>query len=108
MRMLIKEMLNQSGFEVVGEAADGAQAVEKYRALLPDAVTMDMVLAELDGTAAVKAIISEFPQARIVMCTSTVEQALVEVIRAGAKGYITKPFQRPKLAQAIDKVLPAL
>lgn len=106
MRMIIKEMMTNSDLQVVGEAASGLQAVEQYRALLPDVVTMDMVLPEMDGIAAVKAIVSEFPQAKIIMCTSMGQQGLVvEVIQAGAKAFITKPFKQPKLVQAIERLL---
>jgi two-component system chemotaxis response regulator CheY len=105
MRMMIRGMLIESGFEVVGEAENGLQAVETYRTLLPDFVTMDMVLPEMDGLAAVKAIVAEFPQAKIIMCTSMGEQAGVEVIQAGAKVFITKPFQRFELIQAIETLL---
>lgn len=106
MRMMIKNILSKSGFEVVGEAENGLQAVEKYKALQPDVVTMDMVMPEMDGIAAVRAIVAEFPAARIIMCTSMGQQALVvEAIQAGAKSFITKPFQPPKIVEAIEKVL---
>jgi two-component system chemotaxis response regulator CheY len=106
MRMMIKNILGKSGFEIVGEAENGVQAVEKYRALQPDIVTMDMVMPEMDGISAVKAIVAEFPQAKIIMCTSMGQQALVvEAIQAGAKSFITKPFQPPKIVEAIEKVL---
>src|ERR1035438_4694798 len=86
MRMMIKNILSKSGFEVVGEAENGLQAVEKYKALQPDIVTMDMVMPDMDGIAAVRAIVAEFPQAKIIMCTSMGQQALVvEAIQAGGK-----------------------
>ncbi len=106
MRMIVKSMLVDNGFEVVGEAANGREALEQYRSLLPDVVTMDMVMPEMDGIAAVKAIVSEFPQAKIIMCTSTGQQPeVVEVIHAGAKSFVTKPFHMPKIVEAIEKVL---
>jgi two-component system chemotaxis response regulator CheY len=106
MRMIIRTMLIDSGLQVVGEAVNGLQAVEKYRALLPDVVTMDMVLSDMDGIAAVKTIVSEFPQAKIIICTSMGQQALVvEVLQAGAKAFITKPFKVPAIVQAIDRLL---
>ena len=83
MRMMIKGILNKNGYEVVGEAQNGLEAVEKYRSLTPDLVTMDMV-------------------------TSMGQQALVvEAIQAGAKSFITKPFQPPKILETIQKVLAA-
>ena len=106
MRMMIKGILNKHGYEVVGEAQNGIEAVEKYRALIPDLVTMDMVMPEMDGIAAVKQIVAGDPNARIIMCTSMGQQALVvEAIQAGAKSFITKPFQPPKILETIQKVL---
>jgi two-component system, chemotaxis family, chemotaxis protein CheY len=108
MRMMIKGILNKNGYEVVGEAQNGLEAVEKYRALIPDLVTMDMVMPEMDGIAAVKQIVAGDPNARIIMCTSMGQQALVvEAIQAGAKSFITKPFQPPKILETIQKVLAA-
>jgi two-component system chemotaxis response regulator CheY len=106
MRMMIKGILNKNGYEVVGEAQNGLEAVEKYRSLVPDLVTMDMVMPEMDGIAAVKQIVADHPDARIIMCTSMGQQALVvEAIQAGAKSFITKPFQPPKILETIQKVL---
>jgi len=106
MRMMIKGILSKNGYEVVGEAQNGLEAVEKYRSLVPDLVTMDMVMPEMDGITAVKQIVAGDPQARIIMCTSMGQQALVvEAIQAGAKSFITKPFQPPKILETIQKVL---
>jgi two-component system chemotaxis response regulator CheY len=108
MRMMIKGILSKNGYEIVGEAQNGAEAVEKYRALTPDLVTMDMVMPEMDGISAVKEIVANHPDARIIMCTSMGQQALVvEAIQAGAKSFITKPFQPPKILETIQKVLAA-
>jgi len=106
MRMMIKEILAKNGFEVVGEAQNGTEAVEKYKNLRPDVVTMDMVMPGVDGITAVRQIISEDPSARILMCTSMGQETLLnEAIEAGAKSYITKPFQPAKILESIDKVL---
>ena len=106
MRMMIKGILSKNGYEVVGEAQNGVEAVEKYRALSPDLVTMDMVMPQMDGITAVKQIVAGDPNARIIMCTSMGQQALVvKAIQAGAKSFITKPFQPPKILETIQKVL---
>ena len=106
MRMMIKGILSKNGYEVVGEAQNGAEAVEKYLALSPDLVTMDMVMPEMDGISAVKQIVAHDPSAKVVMCTSMGQQALVvEAIQAGAKSFVTKPFQPPKILETIEKVL---
>ena len=106
MRMMIKGILSKNGFEVVGEAQNGAEAVDKYKALHPDLVTMDMVMPEMDGVTAVKHIIAVDPAAKIIMCTSMGQQGLLdEAMEAGATSFITKPFQPPKILEAIGKVL---
>jgi two-component system chemotaxis response regulator CheY len=105
MRMMIKNILTKEGYEVV-EAQSGIDAVEKYRAVKPDIVTMDMVMPDMDGISAVRQIIAEDPSAKIVMCSSMGQQQLVvEAVQAGAKSFITKPFQPPKILETIEKVL---
>jgi two-component system chemotaxis response regulator CheY len=105
MRMMIKGILSKNGFEVVGEAKDGVEAVEKYKTLHPDLVTMDMVMPAMDGISAVREIIATDAAAKIIMCTSMGQQALVdEAIAAGAVAFITKPFQAPAILEAIAKV----
>lgn len=106
MRMMIKGILSKNGFEIVGEAQNGVEAVDKYKQLMPDLVTMDMVMPEMDGISAVKQIIAHDANAKIIMCTSMGQQALVvEAIQAGAKSFITKPFQPPKILETLEKVL---
>jgi two-component system, chemotaxis family, chemotaxis protein CheY len=106
MRMMIKGILSKHGFDVVGEAQNGVEAVDKYKTLTPDLVTMDVVMPEMDGITAVREIMGHDPTAKIVMCTSMGQQALVvEAIQAGAKSFITKPFQPPKILETIHKVL---
>jgi two-component system chemotaxis response regulator CheY len=106
MRTMIKNIVSKSGYEVVGEAENGFVAIEKYRALQPDIVTMNMVMPDMDGISAVKVIVGEFPHAKIIMCSSMGQQALVvEALRAGVKWFITKPFKPPKIVEAISKAL---
>jgi two-component system, chemotaxis family, chemotaxis protein CheY len=106
MRMMIKDILTKNGFEVVGEAADGAQAVEKYNELKPDRVTMDITMPEMDGIAALKSIKEKDPGAVIIMCSAMGQQAMViDAIQAGAKDFIVKPFQADRVVEAIQKAL---
>ncbi len=106
MRMMIKDILTKNNFEVVGEAADGAQAVEKYMELKPDLVTMDITMPEMDGIAALKAIKEKEPNALIIMCSAMGQQAMViDAIQAGAKDFIVKPFQADRVVEAIEKAL---
>lgn len=106
MRVLLKNILKSGGHEVVGEAENGIEALEKYEELKPDLVTMDIVMPHLDGIETTRSIIKIDPKARIVMCTAVGQQAKVlEAIKAGARGYIVKPFQADKVLKEIEKVL---
>jgi len=104
MRLMLKDILSKHGFDVIAEAENGKQAVEKYKEHKPDLVTMDIVMPEMDGIVAVKSIIAADPKAIIVMCTAMGQQALViEAMGAGAKDYITKPFSPAKVIETLRK-----
>ena len=104
MRMMLKDILVKEGFEVVGEAVNGADGVEKYNSLKPDLVTMDITMPEMDGIAALKAIRAGDPAAKVVMCSAMGQQAMVvESIQAGARDFIVKPFQKDRVIEAIKK-----
>jgi two-component system chemotaxis response regulator CheY len=106
MRMMIKDILSKDGFVVVGEAENGAEAVEKYENLKPDLVTMDIVMPEMDGIEAVRSIIKIDPGARVLMCSAMGQQPLVvEALEAGARDFIIKPFQPAKVVEAVRKAL---
>lgn len=106
MRMMIKDILEKNGYEVVGEAQDGQEAVEKYKELNPDLVTMDITMPEMDGITALKEIRNINPDAKVVMCSAMGQQAMViDAIQAGAKDFIVKPFQADRVIEAIQKVL---
>lgn len=106
MRMMIRDILTKNGFEVVGEAQDGAQAVEKFKELQPDLVTMDITMPEMDGIAALKEIKQIDPNAKVIMCSAMGQQAMViDAIQAGAKDFIVKPFQSDRVIEAINKTL---
>lgn len=106
MRTMISDILSQAGFEVVGEAESGLQAVEKYRTLKPDLVTMDIVMPDMGGIEAVREICKDDPAAKILMCSAMGQQALVvEAIQAGAKDFVVKPFQPSRVLEAVQRVL---
>ncbi len=105
MRTMIGDILRQAGYEVVGEAETGVEAVDKYRALKPDLVTMDIVMPDMGGIDAVREIVTEDPTARILMCSAMGQQALViEAIQAGAKDFVVKPFQPSRVLEAVQRV----
>ncbi|MGH4125784.1 MAG: response regulator [Clostridium sp.] len=106
MRMMIKDILEKNGFEVIGEANNGLKAVELYKVEKPDVVTMDITMPDMDGIEAVKAIKLIDPTAKIIMCSAMGQQSMVmDAIRAGAKDFIVKPFQADRVLEAIKKVI---
>jgi len=106
MRMMLKDILTKNGYEIVGEAENGQIAVDKFKELRPDLVTMDITMPELDGISAVKKIKGIDTNARIVMCSAMGQQAMViDAIQAGARDFIVKPFQPERVMEAIQKAL---
>src|SRR5260221_3285534 len=98
MRAMIKDILANAGrYEVIGEAANGQEAVQKFSALKPDLITMDIVMPQMDGIEATREIIKQNPKARIVMCSALGQEGLrIESMAAGAKDFIVKPFSPGK------------
>ncbi|NMA68389.1 MAG: response regulator [Desulfitobacterium sp.] len=106
MRMMVKDILTKNGFDVVGEAENGAIAVDKYSELKPDLVIMDITMPEMDGLQAVREIRKQDPQANIIMCSAMGQQAMViDAIQSGAKDFIVKPFQAERVVEAVNKAL---
>lgn len=106
MRMMIKDILTKNGYVVVGEANDGNEAVERYKELSPDLVTMDITMPEKDGITALKEIKQLDPSAKVIMCSAMGQQAMViDAIQAGAKDFVVKPFQADRVIDAISKTL---
>ena len=106
MRMVIKNILVKEGYEVVGEAADGKEAVALYNDLKPALVLLDITMPEMDGIEALKKIIAADPQAKVVMCSALGQSSMVSgAIQAGARDYIVKPFQPDRVLEAVSKAL---
>lgn len=106
MRMMIKDILQKNGFEVVGEASNGVEAVNLYKKERPDVVTMDITMPDMDGIEAVKEIRSFDTDAKIIMCSAMGQQSMVmDAIKSGAKDFIVKPFQADRVLEAIRKVV---
>ena len=105
MRTMLKDILSSGGFDLAGEAVDGVEAVQKYKELKPDVVTMDIVMPLRSGIDAVKEIIALNKDARIIMCSALGQESLVlEAINAGAKDYIIKPFDPDRVIEMVKKV----
>jgi two-component system chemotaxis response regulator CheY len=109
MRSMIREILVGTGqFEILAEAANGLEAVERFRELRPDLVTMDIVMPEMDGIEATREILRLDPKATIVICSALGQEALViESIAAGARDFIVKPFAPDKVLAVLETVLSA-
>ncbi len=106
MRMMIKDILTKNGYEIAGEAENGAIAVEKYSELQPDLVLMDITMPEMDGIQALKKIRANDGNANVIMCSAMGQQAMViEAIQSGAKDFIVKPFQPDRVLEAVKKVI---
>lgn len=106
MRNILASILKKKNLEIAGEAVNGRDALEKYRELKPDLVTMDIIMPEVDGIQAVKDILKFDPAAKILICSAMGQQALViEAIQAGAKDFVIKPFQPARVMEAVDRTL---
>ena len=106
MRMIQKEILTEQGYTIAGEAADGLEAVEKFKSLHPDLVLLDITMPNMNGLEAMRKIFTIDPKARVIMCSALGQQNLiVEAIKAGVKDFIVKPFKPERILSAIDKAL---
>ena len=106
MRTMLSDILSNAGFSVVGQAQTGAEAVAKYKELQPDLVTMDIVMPDMGGIEAVRAIVADYPEAKILMCSAMGQQSLVvEAIQSGARDFVVKPFQPSRVLEAVQRVL---
>ncbi len=108
MRMMLKNILKQNGYEIAGEAEDGLQAVEKQQASQPDLTILDITMPNMDGIEALKHIKQSQPDAKVIMCSAMGQESMVvDAIRAGAQDFIVKPFQNDRLLAAVTRVLNA-
>lgn len=106
MRRMLSDILKEGGHQVVGEASNGNEALDQYKKIKPDIVTMDIIMPEMGGIDAVKGIVKAFPEAKILMVSAMGQQQLVvEAIQAGAKDFIVKPFEASRVLTAIERIL---
>src|ERR1700744_3748996 len=106
MRKVVSDALASGGHEVVGEAGNGNEAVQRYQELHPELTTLDITMPEKDGLAALAEIISLDPAARVLMCPALGEDSkVIESIKPGGKDFVVKPFQPPRLLEAVSKAL---
>lgn len=106
MRKMLAQICTANGYEICGEAENGAQAVKKYKELKPDLTTLDITMPDINGIEALKQIISYDPQAKCIMCSAMGQKAMVvDSIKAGAKDFIVKPFQESTVIDTINRTL---
>ncbi len=105
-RHVLRDLLTQHGHEVVGEAANGVEAVDRYRELLPDVTTLDITMPEKDGITALREILDGHPDAKVIMCSAITDKPTVlRALQAGAVDYIIKPVKPERVLDAVQKVL---
>src|SRR2546429_8509799 len=106
MRKVLGDALASGGHEVVGQASNGAEAVERFQELRPELTTLDITMPEKDGLAALAEIMAIDPAARVVMCSALGQESKVlESIKLGAKDFVVKPFQAARVLETIGKAL---
>ncbi len=105
MRAMIRDILTKGGFEVVGQAKNGKEAVEQYAKLTPDLVTMDIIMPGEHGTDVVKKIVEMDRDARIVVVSGLSQKNLViQALENGARDFLVKPFENEELLTAARKI----
>lgn len=106
MRKMLREMLSENGYEIIGEAENGRVAIEKYNELKPDVVMMDITMPVLDGILALKGIMKIDSEAKVIMCSAMgQEEFVLEAIKSGAKDFVVKPFENQRVLNALEKVV---
>ena len=106
MRKMVSDALVKGGHEVVGEAGNGNEALERFQALKPELTTLDITMPEKDGLTALKEIIEIDPTARVIMCSALGQESKVlESIKLGARDFVVKPFKPERVQEAVTKAL---
>ena len=106
MRTMLKNMLTDAGYEEVGEAANGAQAVEMAVSTKPDLITLDVILPDNTGLDVLKSLREKVPGSKVVMCSAVGQEVIVtEAIDSGALAYIIKPFSEEKVLEIVNSAL---
>jgi len=107
-RQIVKDVAAGAGWEVVGEAGDGQEAIDRYRALRPDAVTLDLVMPQHDGLYALRGILAFDPEAKVLVVSALEQRGILkDAFKAGAADFIAKPFEKQRLEETLDQLVPA-
>ena len=106
MRTMIKNIVSNAGYEVIGEASNGIEAINKSKDIHPDLVTMDITMPELNGIEALKGIKEIDENAKVVMCTAMGQKPMVlDAVKNGAKYFVVKPFSATDIVKTVNKAL---
>ena len=106
MRKMVSDALTKGGHEVVGEGANGEEAVAQYQELKPELTTLDITMPEKDGLEALREIVALDPNAKVIMCSALGQESKVlEAVKSGAKDFVVKPFQADRILDAAAKAL---
>jgi two-component system chemotaxis response regulator CheY len=104
-RELIKDAAIEGGWEIVGEASNGQEAIEQFEKLQPDAMTLDLVMPDFDGLHALRGIMGANPKARVLVISALDQtEVLKNALKLGASDFIVKPFEKVRLIEALEKV----
>lgn len=105
-RKFLRNMLEEAGHEIIAEAVDGVEGVQKYKDVKPDIVTMDITMPVMDGIEAVTEIMKYDDDAKVIMVTAAGQKNnMVDALKRGASDFIQKPFDSKVILDIIDKVL---
>ncbi len=105
-KLVLKDLIIEAGFRVVGEGSNGEEAIELYQDTRPDVVLLDITMPKMDGLTALKKILALDPDAKIIMVSALGQQKLIlQAIEMGAKDFIVKPFQPERVISSIKKTL---
>ena len=106
-REIIKDMAREADWEIVGEAANGQEAIDQYRELNPDAVTLDLVMPEHDGLHALHGIMEFDPEAKVLIVSALEQRSVLKnAFKAGAADFVAKPFAGQNLRDSLEQLLP--
>lgn len=104
-RKMLRNILESNGHEIIDEAVNGQEGVQKFQALKPDVVTLDITMPVVDGVEALKMIKALDPESKVVMVTAAGQKnKMIECIKAGAKEFLTKPFEQQEIVDVINKM----
>ena len=106
MRKVVSDALASGGHDVIGEAGNGNEAVDRFKELKPELTMLDITMPEKNGLEALAEIMTIDPSARVLMCSALGQESkVIESIKLGAKDFVVKPFQPDRLLEAVGKAL---